>query len=246
MKFRLGILVCALVALIGCNALGVNVGVTRGSGNVVSENRPVSNFHAVTLTGSGVMNITQGDTESLTIKADDNLMPLITTTVQNGVLTIGFGSQRGEVTLIPTRPIEYALQVKNLDAFELTGAGNINAPALKSESFKLESSGAGTFNLAQLDTKTLKVSSSGAGTMTISGQTETQEVMLSGLGSYNAGDLKSNNATITVSGTGSATVWATEQLIVTISGAGSVSYYGSPQVTQSISGLGAVKKSGDK
>jgi hypothetical protein len=243
MVLRLGILVLVLGSLFGC---GFNLNVTRGSGNVITESRAVSDFHAVTLAGVGDLQITRGDTESLTVEADDNLLPLITTKVENGTLTIGWDTNRGTISVNPTRPIKYNLQVKNLDSILLAGAGNINAPSLTADNFVLTSSGAGNINLTQLQAKNLQATISGAGNMTISGQVESQTASLTGLGSYTAGDLKSNTTFISVSGAGSATVWAATSLDVKISGAGSVNYYGSPQVTQSISGVGSVKNVGNK
>lgn len=244
MQIRLSMLLLLLAAFIGCT--GINLNVTRGSGNVVTESRAVSGFHAVTLAGFGDLQVTRGDTESLTIEAEDNLVPLITTQVSNGVLTIGWDTSRGTISANPTRPVKYNLQVKDLDSIVLAGAGNINAPSLTADNFVLTSSGAGNINLNQLQVKNLQATISGAGSMTVSGQADSQTAMLTGLGSYTAGDLKTGATTVTVSGAGSATVWAADTLDVKISGAGSVNYFGSPKVTQSITGVGSVKSSGNK
>lgn len=242
MKYWITLFVVCAIGLIGCSGLNI----TRGSGNVISEARSVSGFHAVNLTGAGDLTVTQGDTEALTIVTDDNLLPLITTTVENGVLIIGYDSKRGTISVSPSRSIKYNLQVKNLDSVELAGAGNISATALKSDVLSVTSSGAGNINLAQVTGKTLNITTSGAGNMILSGQVENQNASLSGIGNYNGSDLKSANATITVSGAGNATIWATDTLDVKISGVGGASYYGSPKVTQSISGIGAVKSMGNK
>lgn len=243
MKYRFGILAVALLVLVGC---GVNLGFTRGSGNVISESRAVSNFNRVALAGMGDLSITQGDTESLTIETDDNLIPLITTRVNNGTLTIGIDTSRGTISIIPSRLIKYTLQVKNLDSIQLSGAGNITMPALKSGALTIGSSGAGNINLSQIAAQSLNATVSGVGNIVLSGQVETQEASLSGLGNYNAADLKSTTSSMTISGAGSATVWAAQSLNIQISGAGSVSYYGSPQVNQKISGAGSVKSLGNK
>ncbi len=50
----------------------------QGSGDVITESRDVSGFDSVSLTGIGRVIITQGDKESLTIEADDNLLEYIT------------------------------------------------------------------------------------------------------------------------------------------------------------------------
>lgn len=240
MKYLFGLLAFGLIFVTAC---GINV--TRGSGKVVTENRPVSNFHRLSLSGMGEVNITQGTTESLTVETDDNIMPIITTTVSNGTLNIGYDNSRGNISLNPTRLV-FTLQVINLDDVEISGAGNITAPSLKSDTLTLGSSGAGNINLANVQTKTVTVNVSGVGNMVLTGQADSQNAQLNGLGNYNAGDLKTSNATVGLSGAGNATVWATDTLNVQISGAGGVSYYGSPQIKQSISGVGAVKSLGNK
>lgn len=243
MKQVLLLVVLGLAALV--TACGFNLNATRGSGKIVTESRPVSNFHRVDLTGFGELNITQGDTESLTIETDDNLMSLITTKVTDGTLAIGLDPTRNVLNLTATRMI-FTLQVKNLDSLLITGAGNVKMPALKSDALTITTSGAGNLNFAGVEAKTLKVTLSGAGNIVLAGQVETQEASLSGFGSYDGGNLKSANARVNLSGAGSATVWATQTLDARISGAGGVSYYGSPQVTQTISGVGAVKSLGNK
>lgn len=229
------------LALTGC----LN-NVTRGSGKTATETRDVSDFTAVQLSWLGDLAITQGDTEGLRIEAEDNILPLITTRVDGGTLIIELVDDADGGMVIPTQSVKYSLQVKDLKSIDLSGAGNISAPALKSEQLRLTLSGAGNVDLQQLTTQELDARSSGAGNLTLAGAAETQSVTLSGLGNYSAGDLQSNDATVDISGAGNATVWAAKTLDVKISGAGSVSYYGSPQVTESISGVGSVKSLGSK
>lgn len=244
MLYRIGLVVLVAAAFMGCGNFGINA--TRGSGNVISESRAVSNFHGVVLAGIGELNITQGDTEALTIQAEDNLMPLLTSEVKDGVLTIGAKPGLEATSFFPTKPVKYDLRVKNLDSIQLSGAGSILAPSLKGDTLTLGTSGAGNVNLNQLDVKQLKTTLSGAGSMTVAGQGDTQTATVSGLGSYNAGDFKTNTTDVTLTGAGSATVWAQQTLNGKISGAGGINYYGSPQVTSSITGVGAFKQLGTK
>lgn len=243
MKYLYALFVLVLLGLAGCS---IATNVTRGSGNIVTETRPVSNFQKVDLAGIGELNITQGDTESLTIEADDNLMPLLKTTVENGTLIIGLDTTRGSVALNPSKPIKYTLQAKALDSIVVSGAGNVNVPAVTSESFEIRTSGAGNITIPELEAITLRAGISGAGNITLGGEVPTQNVTLSGLGNYSAENLKSTNATVAISGAGSATVWASDSLDARLTGAGSVSYYGSPQVQQTVSGLGAIRSLGNK
>ena len=51
---------------------------TKGSGQLAAEARQVSGFTKVELTGVGELTIEQTGAESLTISAEDNLLPQLT------------------------------------------------------------------------------------------------------------------------------------------------------------------------
>jgi hypothetical protein len=245
MWHRIGIVTLLAIGLFGCSAIG-GFNVTRGSGHVTTQTRDVSGFTGVSMTWQGDLSITQGDTEGLSIEAEDNILPLIITNVQGGKLIIGLKEGFTGGVVVPTKPVKYNLQVKNLNSIDVSGAGTVTAASLKSDNLKLSSSGAANMNLQQINATSLSTDTSGAGNLTLAGQVQTQDISISGFGNYNAGDLQSDSATLELSGTGSATVWAAKSLSVKISGAGNVSYYGSPQVTQTLSGVGSVKSLGNK
>lgn len=242
MRFKIAVFLLAALGLAGC--AGINVNATRGSGILKTETRDVSGFTGVTLAGFGDLTITQGDTEGLTITAEDNLLPLLQTTVQNGMLTIALTTPN--ISIFPTRDVKFDLKVKNLSSFQLSGAGNVTTSALTADTLTVGTSGAGAIKLAGLNTKTLTVSITGAGSTNVAGTSDTLTATLNGLGSLTAGDLKANTVSVTINGAGSATVWAAQNLTAGIGGAGSVNYYGSPQVKQNISGVGSVKSLGNK
>ena len=227
-----------VLAAVGCT---IQLNTVAGSGHVTTETRPVSNFDAVTFAGFGDLTIIQGDSESLTIQAEDNILPHITTRVTNGTLVIGFDSQYGSDEIRPTQPIKFNLALKNLSALELSGAGSVQSTSLKTEQLSIRVSGAGNIKIDNLEASGLTTTLSGAGNLNLGGHAANVDSRLTGLGSFQAGNLKSKSAKITVSGAGSATLAAEESLDVTLSGVGSVEYYGSPKVSQRISGLGSVR-----
>lgn len=226
------------------NACGLRV--LTGSGNVVTEERPVRDFTAVNFTGFGELTLIQGETEALTIETDDNLLPYIKTTVDQGTLTIGFDDGLSIPLFKPTQSIRYQLTVKTLTVLELSGAGTVVAAPLTTDHLTLVESGAGAIKLANLTADAITVEMSGAGSVDLAGAVTQQTVVLSGLGNYEASDLASQITEVTLSGAGEATVWASEQLDAEMSGAGSISYYGSPQTNVSSSGIGNVKHLGEK
>ena len=196
----------------------------EGSGVLVTEQRDVSGFDRVSFEGFGTLIITHGSKESLTIEAEDNILPRIETNVRGGTLEIGFDTDRWQDIIRPTKSITYTLTVITLDGIALSGAGSIEASGIDAERFDVELSGAGSIE--------------------IYGFAVAQDINVSGAGSYDSGEIKSEHIDVNISGAGNATVWATESLDVNISGVGNVSYYGHPQVRESVSGLGNLKALG--
>lgn len=241
------VLILAVIALVTMSCSFTNSALTRqtirGSGTSATENRDVSGFDQVSLSGMGDVNIVQGNEEKLTVEADDNIIPYITTEVVNGELRIGF---KPNVNVIPHEAIRFDLTLKNLKNLSVSGAANVVSTALKSDTLSFSVSGAGKIDMKGLDLQSLTVNSSGAGTFTLAGSTNTQKITISGTGNYQAGDLKSNTANITVSGAGNSTLWTTNDLTVHISGLGKVDYYGKPNLSKEISGAGNVSSLGDK
>ncbi len=217
--------------------------IVKGSGTMTTEERQVSGFNRVVFSGFGDMEISQGETESLVITADDNLLPLITTQVRAGELEIGL---KPGVRMLPVGTIHYQLVVKDLERLVVSGAGKVNVAALNTDQLKITNSGASGINLDNLQTSRLEAVLSGTGSITADGTADYLDVNISGAGGFNAADLHSQQAVVHISGLGSATVWVDEQLDASISGAGSINYYGNPVVKQKITGLGSIRKQGDK
>jgi len=248
MKNQKYILFAAIVVLLVSSACGVVPVISRtieGSGNIVTEKRDVSGFDRVTLAGFGEVSIVQGETESLTVSTDDNIMPYVRTEVRNNTLVLDLDKEGWNRSYDPSDGIHFNLVVKDLNRIDNSGAGTMMVEKLESDSLYVDLSGVGTLEIGDLTASELVVHQSGAGTVVVSGQVIGQELSHSGVGSYHAADLESETAIIDISGAGSATVWATESLDIQISGLGNVIYYGNPRITQDISGLGKLV-SGDK
>jgi Putative auto-transporter adhesin, head GIN domain len=208
------------VALLAVVLLAMACSVTKGSGNVVSQPREVSGFTKVELSGSGELTIEKTGTESLTISAEDNLLPRLTSDVSGDTLILG---TKPNTTIVPTKPISYALTVKDLTGIAVSGSGSAR--------------------VSNLTTNSLTTQISGSGTITASGTANDQDIAISGSGGYQAEQLTSKTAKVQISGSGDASVLATELLDVKISGSGTLTYSGNPQqITQEISGSGKLIK----
>jgi len=231
-----------MAMLFGACGVNVDLNIDRGSGNITTETRTVSNFDRVILTGIGDLVLIQGDSEGLEIEAEDNVISRITSEVKNGTLEIGFDTR----TVIPTKSVKFRLTMRNIRGIESKGVSNINANDFTTDQLDIGISGTGNITMRDITAEQVTVNVSGAGSLTLDGKADQQKITMSGAGNFNGEDLESGTSDITITGLGRATVWVTEALDVTISGTGGVDYYGSPSVSQQISGLGRLKDMGNK
>jgi len=140
------ILATSLACTITVPEINIDIDVEKveGSGNVIEETRTVRDFSRVRLAGFGRLHIQHGQTESLRIEAEDNFMQYITTEVENGELAIRW---QKNILAVNRKPINFYLTVKTLDTITLDGAGDIEAPGMRAETFTVNANGAGNFAL---------------------------------------------------------------------------------------------------
>jgi hypothetical protein len=229
--------------LTGWNGVG---GAVRGSGVIVSQSRDVPAFDGVTIDYPAVVTIRQGNAASVTVEADDNFLPQLTTRVAGGTLQIEASGIDWSRRVTPSREVRIDLTVKNLQQIDLSSAGTVKVEGLETGALRVSVSGAGSVTLSHLAVQTLTVEMSGAGSVVADGTAQTIALDISGVGNFTGAALAAQDARVDISGMGSATVWAKLHLTADISGTGSVSYYGSPEIIKDVSGLGSVRKLGDK
>ena len=221
-------------------------GAVRGSGEIISEARTLDEFSSVSVDYPAEITIKQGNTQSVTITTDDNLMPQLETQVSGGELHIQQKNLPFSQRVNPSKAVQITLIVKDLTHISFPSAGTLTVDGLKTDSLSVDTSGAGKITLTDLNLQTLSADLSGAGDIEASGTAQNLDLNISGVGSFNGQDLATTDAGVTVSGVGNATLWVTHHLTANISGVGSINYYGSPNVSSNVSGLGKVTQSGNK
>ncbi|MDP3047537.1 MAG: head GIN domain-containing protein [Chloroflexota bacterium] len=216
-----------------------------GSGRVVTETRQVRDFSALVAGGSGDVVVIQGDKEGLVVEAEDNLLALIGSEVDNGTLRLGLAATASGVSIRATRPIRYLLSVKSLESASLNGSGNLAAAGLQASWLQLTISGSGGARVDQVRANEIVADIRGSGSAELAGKASRQTVSIAGSGDYRAGNLDSDVARVTIAASGSASVWSRQQLAVQMLGIGTVSYYGLPTVPHSITGSGRLRSLGE-
>lgn len=231
------------------------VGCTVGSGDLASETREVTGFTAIDLQGSGEVLVTVDGTESLTIEAEDNIIPLLRTEVRGGVLELALRPRAR-----PTEDVVFRVTAETIDALEVSGSGGMSATAIEGGDLAVAVSGSGAVDvdgvtagavsarvsgsgaiaLTDIAATTVDVQISGSGAIDVAGVADRLDATVTGSGDLGAEELVVDDAEVTVSGSGSALVNATATLDVSLTGSGDVEYVGDPSVTVESSGSGDV------
>ena len=211
------IVVTIVLAAVGNNSIGTTSSTgTTGSGVAVTQTRTLAPFTAVDLTGANVVTVHVGGARAVTVHGDDNLVRYVTTTVQDGTLSVG--QSRGFRT---KSLMSVEITVPGLDAATLSGAGVVTVDGVKADHFV--------------------VRAPGSGVLTVTGTTKTLDATLSGTGDVRLDGLAAHDATATVSGNGRLLVNASHSLNATVSGVGSILYTGNPtELTKNVTGTGAI------
>src|SRR5438067_463818 len=181
-------------------------GVPGAAVAVLHQARTVYRFSAIELRGVGDAVVTIGGQEALTVEAEDNLLPSITTTVSNDTLVLELKTGR------PTKPIVYRVTARELTALTTSGAGDIEANGLTTSRLRTSQNGAGDIRLGQLTAQELESSMSGAGSLDASGTVATLTLTMAGAGKLNGRDLSVRDARFTITGAGDAVVRVSDTL----------------------------------
>ena len=175
----------------------------KGSGNIQTEKREVSEFNAVEVGGAFVVEITVQKDYSLEVEADDNLLPLIKTEFDGETLRI-----ESENKISSSSPIKIRISAPDIENLNISGASKVSIVNLNNES--------------------LNVDSSGASKISCEGQTKNLTVEMSGASNFEGENLKAEKVSVDASGASKATVSVKNDLKADLSGASKVVYYGNP------------------
>lgn len=216
----------------------------------MKESRQISSFNQISFRDFGTLILTQGETESLTIEADQEILSELISEVRGDTLVLGIeedwfsriGKVISSVFSSDEYKVIYHLTFVDLSQIKVSGKCTLKCDSLAVKDLTLRVSGLGNLSINNLDCGSLETRISGRGDISLSGRAEHQNIRISGSADYDAPNLESSSARIAISGQGNATVRVQEDLDITISGLGQVNYYGQPKIRQVISGMGKSKR----
>jgi hypothetical protein len=236
-RATLAALVLSAIVLPACGAGAA------GSGKPATEARTVAEFQAVRLSGSMDLQVRQGAQQALQVQADDNLLPLLETTVESvgGVPTLDVRWKRGHY--VDTRHnVKVSVVLPRLSAVQAAGAGDIRIEAFTTPALKVSLSGSGDARFEGLNTEDLGISISGSGDVSGNGKATRLAVSVAGSGDVSLAELRAEDVSVSIAGSGDAAVQAHKTLDVSVAGSGDVTYTGNAAVKSRVAGSGSVTR----
>ncbi|HVN59015.1 MAG TPA: head GIN domain-containing protein [Bacteroidales bacterium] len=197
----------------------------RGNGNVVKKERTMSGFDAVKVSSGIDVYLSQGDKESVTVEADENLHDYIVTEVRNGVLNV----YTDNVSIRHAERERVYVTIKDVKSLRTSSAGDIvGETPIKCGDIEISASSSGDITL-ELHADKVDVDISSAGDIKLNGDAQSLRADLSSAGSLKAYDFKVKEADVSVSSAGDADIYASDKLMARASSAGDIHYMGSPK-----------------
>lgn len=220
----LGFAFLLVPVLAGCTLLPeVSI---AGSGRVVTQEFTLTGFDKVDVSHAFKVDISQGDTFSVVIRIDDNLVEYLEVVKRGSTLKIGLKPARRYG--IRNATLEAQVTMPELTGLDLSGASHAIITGFKStKALDVDLSGASHLR-GDIEAGNASFDLSGASDVTVSGSAQDVTIDASGASSVDLGGFPVNDANVKASGASNVTVNASGKLDVEASGASHVYYLGSP------------------
>ncbi len=131
-----------------------------GSGDVQTEEIQATDFTGVTLTGTCNVSINIGETYSVQLHAQQQVLNVMTTRVKSGILLIGFDP---DYSVNTKEEISATIVMPLLDYVSITGAGNYSLSGEKQSRLDIVITGAGNVEAFDMEVDDCTININGSG-----------------------------------------------------------------------------------
>ncbi|MCP4310246.1 MAG: hypothetical protein GY790_03200 [Bacteroidetes bacterium] len=149
-----------------------------GSGDVESEEIEASGFSGVTVTGSCEVDITIGESYSVELHAQPQVLEVMTCKVVNGILNIGF---HPDYNVNSSKDISATITLPALNYVSITGEGDFVISGAKQAQLDIHITGAGDVNAFDMEVDQCNIYITGAGNCEVNVESSL-DVQISGVG----------------------------------------------------------------
>jgi len=210
-----------------------------GNGNVVSEERDADEDFTKIKASEGLdVYITQNNTASIEVEADENIISLIATDIDNGVLTIHAKENIGRAK---SKKIYVSLPIVDR-ILSTSGADVYSTDVLVAENLEVKSTSGADVKI-EVKAESVSCTTSSGADIKISGTADSLKAKATSGSDIEAKDLQVKSCNASVSSGADITVYTSDVLVAKTSSGGDIHYYGNPEsVTKNKSVSGGVHK----
>lgn len=211
-----------------------------GSGKIIKQAIEVKEFTKLDLDGIFEVELTQADTASVVVEADDNLLVHIKAINQDSTLKI---FDDDEELIKKFTKFKVYITVKNLDKITANMFGKTMCVLpITSKKIELINNSNGDMSLA-LNVETLKADLNASGNLVLSGKANSAEIKCQNTGNVSAFNFIIEKANVNTAAFGGVEVNVNAELIASLTGSGFLHFKGAAVlVKKDMSGIGAFRK----
>ena len=156
-KLRIPILFLAAALMVGCGVVFVS-----GSGNVVTQEEAITGFDRLDVSQGFQVVVRQGDTFSVVIRVDDNLVERLNVVKEGSTLKIGLD----QIQSYQNVTLEAEVTMPELVGLDLSGGSRVTASGT-GEDISIDASGGSGADLADFSVVNANVDASGGSQVTL-------------------------------------------------------------------------------
>ena len=193
----------------------------KGNGNVITKQLTgLNGFDEVSMGVSADVELTQGETFSVTYIGEENLLEVLEIKVKGDDLSIG--NIRGK-SVCPTKTLKILVTMPSIKSVSLGGSGNIYS----TNDFKCDN---------------IELNIGGSGNIKMQGSAQKIEANIGGSGDIELFKMIAQKGEVNIGGSGNCDVNIEKSLEVNVAGSGDVRVKGNPSIEKNIVGSGDVTK----
>jgi len=149
-----------------------------GTGDVETMEVSVPDFEGVSVTGTCNVDIVIGETQSILLHAQQEILNVMSYEVKNRILEIGF---KPDYTVNTSKEISASIVIPAVSHVSITGAGDYTLEGAQQDLLDIQITGTGNVSAFDLEVKDCTIRISGAGNCEVN-VSESLDVIISGVG----------------------------------------------------------------
>ncbi len=197
--------------------------------NVFAQNSrqvSVSDFNGIGVSSGINLHLKQGNTESLVIKGEEELIKDVVVEKNDRSINIKYKEGINWSRLFKGRVIDVYVTFKNLNSLAASGGADVYIDGqLKTDRFSIAASGGADIKL-ELTCKDIKIAVSGGADIDLKGSAENMTVSASGGADVNAFNFKVDYAQVNSSGGADVDIYVNKGLTASATGGSDITYKG--------------------